>query len=67
MTVTLVIVTVVGFRPVGATARASAERTNVLAAFNVPTRALDSQERLAPFPAGRRRLRSLGTARSAGA
>jgi hypothetical protein len=27
-----------------ATARASAERTNVLAAFNVPTRALDSQE-----------------------
>lgn len=59
MTVTLVIVTVVGFRPVGTTARASAERTNVLAAFNVPTRALDSQE-TAPFPAGRRRLRSLG-------
>jgi hypothetical protein len=62
MTVTLVIVTVVGFRPVGTTARASAERTNVLAAFNVPTRALDSQEsqETAPFPAGRRRLRLLG-------
>jgi hypothetical protein len=59
MTVTLVIVTVVGFRPVGTTARAGAERTNVLAAFNVPKRALDSQE-TAPFPVGRRRLRSLG-------
>jgi len=39
MTVTVVIVAVVAFRPVRTTARASAERTDVLAAFNVPTRA----------------------------